>query len=444
MIHLWKFLFLTPRFFYMALFIAMLLSAAFAFPILFVVAKSLLVLLVVFTVIDIVLIFKSSVQVNIQRSLPVLLSLGENHTINLKIHNPSGIALHIQVIEELPFQFQDRNNTFRVQLASGGWFEYNYVVRPLKRGEYAFGDSISLVRSWIGLAERTIRQGNSMTVPVYPSILQMKRFELNARGIHTDSSGVKKLRRIGHSYEFEQIKSYVAGDDYRSINWKATGRKGNLMVNQYEDEKAQQIINVIDKSRVMRSPFNGLTLLDYAINTSLVLSNVALAKSDKAGLITFAEKMDTILPAQRNRNQLKLILEALYKESESRLEANYELLYLTLRNTLKGRCMLMLYTNFENPFAMRRVLPVLRKINRQHVLVVVFFENSELENSVLDGNDELENVYQRMVMEKYLYEKQQMVQELKHIGIPSIFTTPEDLTIHTINKYLEIKSRGLI
>jgi len=442
--NLWKSLFLTSRFFYLALFIAMVMAAAFAFPFLFVLGKTFLVLLIVFTAIDILLLFNPALKVDVQRSVPVILSLGEKHSIGLKIHNQSGLNLRIQIIEELPYQLQDRENSFYLQLPSGKWFEHSYEIKPLKRGEYTFGDSISFIRSFIGLAERTIRQGNSLVVPVYPSILQMKRFELNASGVHTNSTGVKKLRRIGHSYEFEQIKAYVPGDDYRSINWKATGRKGDLMVNQYEDEKAQQIFNVIDKSRVMRLPFNGLTLLDHAINTSLVLSNVALNKSDKAGLITFAEKMDTLLPAQRNRNQLKLILEALYKEEESRLEANYELLYLTLRNALKGRCMLMLYTNFENPFAMRRVLPVLRKINRQHLLVVVFFENSELQKSFLDGEDELENIYQRMVMEKYLYEKQQMVQELKHVGITSVFTTPEDLTINTINKYLELKSRGLI
>lgn len=442
--NLWKSLFLTSRFFYLALFIVMVLAAAFAFPFLFVLGKTFLVLLIVFTAIDILLLFNPALKVDVKRSIPVILSLGEKQTIGLKIHNQSGLNLRIQLIEELPYQLQDRDNSIYLQLPSGNWFEHSYEIKPLKRGEYAFGDSISFIRSFIGLAERTIRQGNSLVVPVYPSILQMKRFELNASGVHTNSTGVKKLRRIGHSYEFEQIKAYVPGDDYRSINWKATGRKGDLMVNQYEDEKAQQIFNVIDKSRVMRLPFNGLTLLDHAINTSLVLSNVALNKSDKAGLITFAEKMDTLLPAQRNRNQLKLILEGLYKEEESRLEANYELLYLTLRNTLKGRCMLMLYTNFENPFAMRRVLPVLRKINRQHLLVVVFFENSELQKSFLDGEDELENIYQRMVMEKYLYEKQQMVQELKHVGITSVFTTPEDLTINTINKYLELKSRGLI
>ena len=99
------------------------------------------------------------------------------------------------------------------------------------------------------------------------------------------------MRRIGHSYEFEQIKNYVRGDDYRSINWKATSRRGHLMVNQYEDERAQQVYNIIDKSRSMKMPFNGMSLLDYAINTSLVISNVALQKHDRAGLMTFSDKM---------------------------------------------------------------------------------------------------------------------------------------------------------
>ena len=131
--------------------------------------------------------------------------------------------------------------------------------------------------------------------------------------VQSTEAGVKKIRKIGQSMEFEQIKEYVKGDDYRSINWKATARKEGLMVNNYTDERSQQIYCLINKGRVMKMPFDGMTLLDYAINASLVLSNVALTRQDKAGIITFEKSLDTFLQADKKPTQMNLLLESLYR-----------------------------------------------------------------------------------------------------------------------------------
>ena len=130
----------------------------------------------------------------------------------------------------------------------------------------------------------------------------MKRFELKSFHKLSDKKGIKKMRRIGHSYEFEQIKNYVRGDDYRSINWKATSRRAQLMVNQFQDERAQQVYSMIDKSHAMKMPFNELSLMDYAINTSLVIPNVALQKHDRAGLLTFSDKIGSV---HQSRTKIK-------------------------------------------------------------------------------------------------------------------------------------------
>ena len=120
----------------------------------------------------------------------------------------------------------------------------------------------------------------------------LRQYELLAISNRLTDLGIKRIRRVGHNTEFEQIKEYVKGDDYRTINWKASARRHQLMVNVYQDERSQQIFNVIDKGRVMQQAFRGMTLLDYAINASLVLSYVAMHKEDKAGIVTFNEKFD--------------------------------------------------------------------------------------------------------------------------------------------------------
>lgn len=283
-----------------------------------------------------------------------------------------------------------------------------------------------------------------MEVPVYPSIQQMKNMELLAFNRISTRQGIKRIRRIGHSYEFEQIKNYVRGDDYRSVNWKASSRRHNLMVNQYQDERSQQVYCAIDKSRVMRMPFNELSLIDYAINASLVISNIALQKYDKAGLITFSDKLGATIKADSKATQLNKILHALYKEKERSLEANYDLLYYASRKLISGRSLILLFTNFESNYALERALPVLRRMNRMHLLVVIFFENTEIRGFARQKADSLEDIYHQTIAEKFLSEKAQMVHKLRQYGIQSILTPPEDLSVNTVNKYLELKSRGLI
>jgi uncharacterized protein (DUF58 family) len=256
--------------------------------------------------------------------------------------------------------------------------------------------------------------------------------------------GIKKIRRIGHSMEFEQVKAYVAGDDYRTINWKATARRGDLMVNSYTDEKSQHVYCIIDKSRAMRMPFEGLSLLDYAINASLVLSNVALLKEDKAGLITVGEKIGSVVPADRNYAQLNRILEVLYKEKTRYLETNMEALYTTTRRVLKQRSLVVFFTNYESLPALQRQLPFLRRIAKFHLLLVVFFENTELKTLGEQPAKDVEGIYIKTIAEKFAYDKKLMVKELASYGIQSILTAPQNLTINTVNRYLEIKAKQKI
>ena len=191
-------------------------------------------------------------------------------------------------------------------------------------------------------------------------------------------------------------------------------------------------------------PFGGLSLFDYAVNASLVISNIVLTKQDKAGLLTFAEKPKSLVKAQRSKTQLKRILEALYREKEAPVEANYESMYMAVRKLVSSRSLLFLYTNFESTYALQRVLPQLRKLNTQHLLVVVFFENTEVRTDTSSQVENLEDIYTQITAEDYALSKVQIAQQLKQFGIFSMLTKPENLTVSTINKYLEIKSRGLI
>ena len=210
-------------------------------------------------------------------------------------------------------------------------------------------------------------------VPVYPSIIQMQQYDFLAISNKLSQFGLKKIRRIGHTQEFEQIKEYVPGDDIRTLNWKATAKQNQLMVNQYQDEKSQPIYSIIDTGRVMKMPFNGLKLLDYAINSTLAFSNVALKRNDKTGMIAFSKNIEAFIPAIQKITHLNTILEKLYNITTEFTDSDFGLLYAQVKRKITHRSLLLLYTNFEHISALKRQMPFLLAMAKKHVLVVIFF-----------------------------------------------------------------------
>ena len=411
---------------------------------LFPIAQFLLLLGICITIVDALLLFRKKVIISAERILPKVLSLGDINAVKYDVVNLSLLKLKVVIIDELPEQFQKRDFEIIVSLEKGEKEKINFELLPNTRGKYNFGKINTFCESRIALLKRRDLHGSEVSVAVYPSIIQMKKYELKALRNISHFIGVKKIRQIGHSYEFEQIKNYVIGDDDRSVNWKASSRRSALMVNQYEDERSQQVYSIIDKGRAMKMPFGGLSLLDYSINTSLVISNIALQKHDKAGLLTFSDKLGSIIKADNRSKQLATILNSLYNEKDNGLEANYELLYNATRNLIKARSLIFLFTNFESIYSLERVLPILRKINKFHLMVVMFFDNYEIKNLSEKKCHDIRDIYNNTIAKKYVFEKNRIIHELKKHGIQSINSKPEDLSINTINKYLELKSRGMI
>lgn len=400
-----------------------------------------LLLLLIAVLVDVLLIYTRKKGVTAIRNTGDRFSIGDNNKVVLEVKNRYSFPIRTSIIDEIPAQFQDRKWLRRMNLGSGETGMLQYMLRPVTRGEYIFNDINIYVHGPLQLIKRRYKIPAQKNVKVYPSYIQMRRYQLLAVSNRLQEAGVKKVRRIGHSMEFEQIKEYVRGDDYRTINWKATARKGNLMVNNYTDERSQQIYCLINKGRVMRMPFDQMTLLDYAINASLVLSNVALVKQDKAGIITFEKNVDTFLAADKKPTQMNLVLENLYRQQTQFLEPDFEKLFSVIRNRITNRSLLVLFTNFESLESLKREMPALKKIARYHLLLVVFFENTELKSLTGRKAESLEGIYIKTIAEKFVHEKKQMIKELHKNGILSILTTPANLTVNTVNRYLELKTR---
>lgn len=424
--------------------VVLLYIIAFSFPQLDDISYLSFIILISVGLIDGILILIYKAPLSVQRVLQNRMNLGDANKIDICIKNISVSPIKFKYYEGFPIEMQERNKSYHGFILPQKESHYTYSFTPKKRGIYYFRKSSYTISSLLGLWQRKFELNLEDQIGVYPSILQMKKYELMVFDQQIHQKGIKRIRRIGNNQEFEQIKNYVQGDEIRHINWKATSRRSELMVNQYQEEKSQQVYFLIDKSRPMQMEFDNMSMLDYAINSALIISNITLRKGDKTGLITFSNKIGDQIPADKKTGQLKRILESLYQQKTQYKEPNYELLFQTVHRTIKTRSLLMIYTNFETEFAMRRVLPLLRKLNQKHVVVIVLFKHKELESVAFGIPKNKMEVYQTVLAEKMLNNKEKIAEELNKYGIQTILTLPNDLNLNVVNKYLEMKAKGTI
>ncbi len=444
LVRFFKELFLNNRFFYAISGIILLFVLSFIFPFLLNISKFALLVFIIVVVVDVLILFGTKKGITAERLLPEKFSNGDPNKVTIEITNGYSLKMFCSIVDELPFQFQQRDFDLKMGMGANLKESISYNVTPKERGEYVFNKLHIFTSSSIGFVMRKFSFEEPKKVKTYPSFLQLKKYDLISLNQFNLQFGVKKIRRIGSSFEFEQIKDYVQGDNIRDINWKATAKRNQLMVNQFQDEKSQQIYAVIDKGRVMKMPFEGLNLLDYAINSALVISSVVVRRHDKAGVFSFSKKPENFVVAERRNAQMNLIQESLYNINTDYSESDFGNLYGLIKRKITTRSLLLLYTNFASLDAVNRQIGYLRAINKNHLLVVIFFKNTELELLKEQTANTLQEIFDKTIAEKFSYDKKLIAAELNKYGIQTILTSPNNLTIDTINKYLEIKAKGLL
>lgn len=437
-------LYLNKRFYFCLGLCIVLFLIAFSYPKLLSVGWWLLILLGVLVIIDFFILWQSSNTITTARKVSPKLSLGDKQKIIYTLSNTGKINLDYELTDELPLQIQHRGFIRMGNIKKGTSSNFSYLIQPTLRGEYHFGLlHVYISTPFLGLVQRKITNNIPELVQVYPSFIQMKKFEMQVFSQTASLAGIRRVREIGENDEFEHIRNYSQGDNIKSINWRATSRRNELMVNQFENSKSQMVYTIVDKGRSMKMPFEDLTLLDYAINTSLVVSNIVLRKYDKAGLITFSDKIGAFLKADSQQHQLQKITKYLYNQKTGFNESNFELLFYTIRSQISRRSILLFFTNFEQQYDMRRNLKFLKSLNQKHLLVIIMFINTELESAQYTATRKMKDIYYKTFAQRAIMDKEKIANELRANGIQVILTKPEDLSINTVNKYLEIKAKRM-
>ena len=436
-------MYLTPRFFVLTALTAFIAAVAYWLPALYPIAIIALIALIALSLIDAVLVF-TTISVKAKRTMPQLFCLGSKNEVTIKVKSEKKRKVYLRIQDELPPEMCYHDAVFTTSLKQGETALYRYTLEPKERGRFSYGDIIAFARTPLQLIERKIRIATDRDhIDVYPNFKHLDHVELAAISTTQYDGEKRQLRTIGQT-DFEHIRDYVAGDEYRHINWKATARTGRLQTNTYQEQRAQNVMCLIDKSRTMQRTFNNIALLDHAINSTLALSYCVLKHHDMAGTLTFDAKIDTMVPPSQKKNQLKLILRSLYDQRVTYSESDFSPLPTRLDKSLHSRSLVVLFTDFNTLNQMRRQLPYFKMIARKHCLLIVFFRDTEVEElaNITPSNDK--EYKQQALAENFILQQQTIAAELRQNGIYSVHTTVKDMPVNTVRTYLTMKQQGII
>ena len=437
-------LFLPQRFYLIPGTFTVLFMAAYLWPDIWLFIPGAAGLCALVLLFDLVVVFGTEQPVSAQRSHRKTWGLGDEHPVNISLHNHTDKTWNLRLYDEQAPALHLPGHSISCRLAARQALNCSYHLKAVQRGRHDFGLLRVFISSPLGLVQRRLTLGKESSVNVFPSVAQMKQYSLHALPHTASHYGLRKQRKLGHGYEFEHIREYRQGDDARMINQSATARRGKPMVNQYGDEQAQQVYCILDKSRMMHAPFRQMSLLDYAINSSLTLCNLSIQKYDKAGLMTFSDVLGRFVPADRKPGHMRNIQEALYQQQPRNREADFELLYRAVTKLIRQRSLLVLFTHFDSLPMLEEALPLLRKLRQKHLLLCVMFENTELQDYAYGKPATDAELFGRAIAQQFLQDQWRCAQMLQQHGIQNILCPPDAWNLHLANKYLAFKAKGLI
>jgi uncharacterized protein (DUF58 family) len=321
---------------------------------------------------------------------------------------------------------------------------FTYHLTPPAKGDFGFGDIYIYQPGLLGLIGRVGRMPAALNVKVYPNLHETEKYDMLVRRGRLMQVGIRNIRQRGGGSEFESLREYVPGDEYRKIDWAATARRGKLITRQYEMERAQNILIVIDTGRNMLQPIQKMAKLDYVINTALMLAYVAASSDDKVGLAVFDAEVRAFLPPAKSKSQVYQILSVLYNASAQMVESDYREAFKEIAARWRRRSLLVLFTDLVDPDSSAEIINDLAMLADLHRVVCVTVADPNITDAARAVPETAPEVYQKSVAMQVLQERRQAISILKRRGIWTVDSPPETLSADLINHYLELKSRSSI
>jgi uncharacterized protein (DUF58 family) len=379
--------------------------------------------------------------IEIERCCEDKLSLGAENLVTLSLRNRSKLPLDLSVRDEPPYLFGVEGNVAKLKLAPRQEQEVAYHVVPHARGDYSFGDIFIRIKGPLGLFVRQYRMPSDHTIKVYPNLIDVRKYDLMIRKGQRLDAGTRRMRLYGRGTEFESLRDYVPDDEFRQVDWKASARRGRLMSRQYQVERSQSIILVLDTGRTMSVRVADMTKLDYAINAALMLGYVATSGDDKVGLLAFSDKVNCFLPPNKGRAQSLAIMQALYDVPLTTEESDYAGAFLYLARRWRKRSLVVVFSDLLDPESSRQIIAHLQRLASVHLCMCVAISDSKVLAAAGSVPESTDDLYEKAAAVEVLHEREQAVAALERAGVVVVDSEPGTLSPDVINKYLDIKAR---
>ncbi|MBE6013112.1 MAG: DUF58 domain-containing protein [Lachnospiraceae bacterium] len=363
--------------------------------------------------------------------------------IEFKVKNTYEKPLKIEIKDDFPsLHFNIHSSELFKTVQPGQEAIFSYELIPSKRGSYVFQNIYLRYHGILGLCKKYAVIERPFEYKVYPNLKNISRYRLIVQKNRLLTAGNRKVSLRGMGTEFESLKEYVEGDDYRKINWMATARENKLIVNQYEAEKNQPVYILIDTGRSMSYSIRGYKKLDFSINAAIILSDIVNQKGDNSGLMIFNTEVSKIIPPGKGDSHRNEIMEALYHIEDTKLSSDYQGAFLELANRQKRRSIVFIFTDFETGEESKELIAAIPILSKRHVPVIITIENESLKTITLSDGNSLKDTYNKAMAEELLLNRKNIIRSLNQHGILCIESPAEDFAINTVNQYLLLKQRG--
>ncbi len=372
------------------------------------------------------------------------LSLGVDNPVTINLRNRSRRGTSFTVRDEAPEQFRIETRLLSGEAQPLGAWEGIYHVQPLRRGDYQFGD-ISL--RWLGPLRLVLRQGRvkaANPVKVYPNLMDVRKYDLMLRRNRLQEIGLRNTRMFGEGTEFERLREYLPDDEYRRINWKATARRHRPVTIQYQTERSQNVMAVLDTGRMMQSPVADIAKLDYAVNAVLLLGYVATGKGDRVGVMSFADDVSHYLAPRQGRGQFYRMLEVLYGVDAQQIEPNYRKALTYLAAKQRRRALIVIFTDLSSGASMESLVAQVSLLARSSLPLVVTISDPDVHKASEQQPHDSLTVYQRATARQMLDERKVILDTLRKRGVLTLDVPANQLSMAVINRYLELKGRMIL
>ena len=380
----------------------------------------------------------------VERRVGPRLAVGERERVVIRARNDGLRPVRVTLRDEPPPSFRAEGRQLLLRLPARGSAEGEYWVSPPGRGAYAFAGFTARVAGPLGLAERQWRVALATAVRVYPNFRLAARMELLGRRAHLLRTGLHALRRRGEGRTFESLREYVQGDEFRHIDWKATARRQRPMVREYEVERHQNVFLMVDAGRMMTAQLGETTKLDAAVNAALLMAHAAVGQGDKVGLLVFADAIQAYLPPRGGTRQIQLILEALCGVRASLVEPDYGLAFRYLAARRIQRALVPVFTDLVDARASARLLRHVAALVPRHLPMLVAIADPALEEYAEARPSGVSTVYRQAVARDLLAERAEALRGITARGGLALDVPPDRLNLAVVNRYLDVKRRGML